>query len=161
MDLCKGLDLVFYGDSITESWRGTDMNSTGKRSEGVDRVYAAHFSKYRSVVLAIAGERSCATFAHGVYSMHNVSVPASPICSMTTLIMHAVPECGSVNSLRCPMRPFTIWVADFRRGSDGAPALAPAERRDARQRTPARGGGHPDRDQRPGRRHAACQARRA
>ncbi len=52
----QGLDLIFYGDSITESWRGTDMNNTGRRSAGIDRVYAAHFSKYRSIVLAIAGE---------------------------------------------------------------------------------------------------------
>ena len=52
----QGLDLIFYGDSITESWRGTDMNNTGERSKGINRVYAAHFSKYRSIVLAIAGE---------------------------------------------------------------------------------------------------------
>ena len=40
----QALDLVFYGDSITEKWR-----------EFSD-VYKAHFAKYRSIVLAIPGE---------------------------------------------------------------------------------------------------------
>jgi len=39
----QALDLVFYGDSITEKWR-----------EFGD-VYRAHFAKYRSIVLAIPG----------------------------------------------------------------------------------------------------------
>ena len=55
-DLQQGLDVVFYGDSITESWRGTEMNSTrSQRLEAIKRVYDEHFSKYRSIVLAISG----------------------------------------------------------------------------------------------------------
>ena len=79
----QGLDLVFYGDSITESWRGTEMNHTGKRSEGVDRVYAAHFSKYRSIVLAIAGERLGTELAHGVCMLR-----AEPVCICQSEMQH-------------------------------------------------------------------------
>ena len=46
---------MFYGDSITESWRGTAMGNSGAaRSAGIDGVYDAHFSRYRSIVLAIS-----------------------------------------------------------------------------------------------------------
>ena len=58
-DAAQGLDLVFYGDSITESWRGTEMNNTNFKRPGIADVYRAHFAKYRSIVLAIAGEPFC------------------------------------------------------------------------------------------------------
>lgn len=58
MDSLQGYELLFYGDSITEEWRGTD---TGRvclgRCDGVPEVFHRHFgSKYRSNVLAIAGK---------------------------------------------------------------------------------------------------------
>ena len=44
MSSCQqALDLIFYGDSITEKWREFGA------------VYKAHFAKYRSIVLAIPG----------------------------------------------------------------------------------------------------------
>ncbi len=48
---------MFYGDSITELWRGTEFNSShARQGPEIKRVYEAHFSRFRSIVLAIAGE---------------------------------------------------------------------------------------------------------
>ena len=49
------MDIVFYGDSITEAWRGTDMDKPIPRASGVKDVFASHFAAYKSLVLAIAG----------------------------------------------------------------------------------------------------------
>lgn len=52
----QGYDLLFYGDSITETWRGTDMGRPCSRCEGVPKVFSQYFgSKYKSEVLAVGG----------------------------------------------------------------------------------------------------------
>ncbi len=49
------MDLVFYGDSITESWRGTQLGEPlGKFSE-VPAVWDKHFGKLKAAAYAIAG----------------------------------------------------------------------------------------------------------
>lgn len=53
----KGLDVMFYGDSIFESLRNTSRGGPCERCAGTPEVYDRHFgSKYRSQVLAISGE---------------------------------------------------------------------------------------------------------
>ena len=52
----QGVELLFYGDSITETWRGTDMGRQCSRCAGVPDVFAKHFgTKYAAEVLAVGG----------------------------------------------------------------------------------------------------------
>ncbi len=52
----QGFQLLFYGDSILETFRGTSRGGPCARCAGGPEVYAEHFgSKYRSEVLAISG----------------------------------------------------------------------------------------------------------
>ncbi|KAK9836293.1 hypothetical protein WJX81_002534 [Elliptochloris bilobata] len=53
----EGLDLVFYGDSITENWLGTSVGQPWPGGAGVAAVYQKHFGKFNSAVLAIAGDQ--------------------------------------------------------------------------------------------------------
>ena len=51
----QGFELIFYGDSITEDWRGTSGGVPWPIGSGGDAVFKKHFSKYQAEVLAIAG----------------------------------------------------------------------------------------------------------
>ena len=52
----QGFELVFYGDSITEDWRGTSGGLPWPIASGTADVFYKHFgSKYNAEVLAIAG----------------------------------------------------------------------------------------------------------
>ena len=54
--LNQGVELLFYGDSITETWRGSDMGRQCSRCAGVPDVFFKYFgSKYESEVLAVGG----------------------------------------------------------------------------------------------------------
>lgn len=53
----QGVDLLFYGDSITENWRGTSVGRPYPGGQGMPAVYQKHFGGYKSAVLAIAGEQ--------------------------------------------------------------------------------------------------------
>ncbi|CAL5221183.1 g3329 [Coccomyxa viridis] len=58
-DANKGFELVFYGDSITETWRGTDMGRPCSRCTGVPAIFQKYFgSKYDSEVLAVGGDQA-------------------------------------------------------------------------------------------------------
>lgn len=49
--------MVFYGDSITETWRGTDGGHPCSRCAGVPEVFQEYFSSQHSTsVLAVGGE---------------------------------------------------------------------------------------------------------
>ena len=49
------LDLVFYGDSIIESWRGTSLGTLFARCAGSPDVFEKYFSsKYTTKVLGVA-----------------------------------------------------------------------------------------------------------
>ena len=53
----QGSSLVFYGDSITETWRGTDGGHPCSRCAGVPEVFQEYFSsQYSTTVLAVGGE---------------------------------------------------------------------------------------------------------
>ena len=51
----EGLDLVFYGDSITESLRGTQMGIPIDKFKGIPEVAAAHFSHLNWAAFSLAG----------------------------------------------------------------------------------------------------------
>ena len=52
----QGFELIFYGDSITEDWRGTSGGLPWPIATGTADVFYKHFgSKYNAEVLAIAG----------------------------------------------------------------------------------------------------------
>ena len=53
----QGADLVFYGDSITESWLGTGCGGAcGGRCDGIPKVFDDYFGNYSRIVLAVGGE---------------------------------------------------------------------------------------------------------
>lgn len=52
----QGVDLVLYGDSITESWVATACgHPCGSRCDGIPKVYEDYFGNYSSMVLAVGG----------------------------------------------------------------------------------------------------------
>lgn len=63
----QGFDVVLYGDSITENWRGTTAGELWKWSNGtldsrfvgsdMRAVFLTAFQQYRTGIMAIAGER--------------------------------------------------------------------------------------------------------
>ncbi|KAK9836010.1 hypothetical protein WJX81_005902 [Elliptochloris bilobata] len=57
-DSGAGVDVVFYGDSITETWRGTDMGRGCRRCAGVPAVFQKYFGKYSTAVLAVGGDQA-------------------------------------------------------------------------------------------------------
>ena len=58
MSFVQGFELVFYGDSISEDWRGTSAGIPWPLASGTADVFYKHFgSKYNAEVLAIAGGR--------------------------------------------------------------------------------------------------------
>lgn len=58
MDLisCQGYELIFYGDSITETWTGTDMGRECPRCAGVPEVLEKHFGMYHKGIYAVGGD---------------------------------------------------------------------------------------------------------
>ncbi|KAK9797085.1 hypothetical protein WJX73_006137 [Symbiochloris irregularis] len=51
-----GVELVFYGDSITESWRGTQFGQIIDRAANIPEVFAKHYGNLKAAVYAIAGD---------------------------------------------------------------------------------------------------------
>ena len=48
---------MFYGDSITESWRGTNCGGEcDERCDGIPKVFDEHFGNYSRLVLAVGGD---------------------------------------------------------------------------------------------------------
>ncbi len=53
--LLQGLDCVFYGDSITESLRGTQMGVKIEKFVGIPEVFQKHYGHVRAAAYSIAG----------------------------------------------------------------------------------------------------------
>lgn len=69
----QGFELIFYGDSITEDWRGTSGGVPWPIGSGSADIFQKHFAaKYRAEVLAIAGAHTL-PLAHicGSYPCYN------------------------------------------------------------------------------------------
>ena len=60
--LLQAFDIVFYGDSITEQYRGTNMGTPVARAKGTPAVFARHFSQYFTAILASGGEQAASPF---------------------------------------------------------------------------------------------------
>lgn len=55
-------DLLFYGDSILEAWRGTGLGQPEPMFEGVPAVFAKFYGRHNAYVFAQAGQdlrRTC------------------------------------------------------------------------------------------------------
>lgn len=54
--LLQGFDALFYGDSITEQWRGSAVGAPYPGLKQTHEIFDTHFNKnYTSHVLAVAG----------------------------------------------------------------------------------------------------------
>eukprot|EP00884_Botryococcus_braunii_P006500 jgi/Botrbrau1/15851/Bobra.40_1s0035.1 len=83
-DADQGLDLVFLGDSITETWRGTDQGLPCVRCAGAPEVFDRYFgSKYnKSAVLAVGGDQ----VGHLLWRLENGQLPRKPAKLFVLLI---------------------------------------------------------------------------
>ena len=84
----QGYDLIFYGDSITEIWRGTSCGSPFKVTNGdIDNTtyvsydlravtYEAFAHKYRTGVMGIAGAHM--TLTHSQHCQPHQAVTGDP-----------------------------------------------------------------------------------
>ena len=54
--LPQGFEFILYGDSITETWRGTEFAEPIKRAEGGQVAFERYWGDYRTAALAIAGD---------------------------------------------------------------------------------------------------------
>ena len=92
----QGVDLLFYGDSITETWRGTDMGRPCSRCAGVPDVFRKHFaSKYESEVLAVGGARRLLSpYSPGPLRMHACRLPPQVSDALACHGPVAAPELG-------------------------------------------------------------------
>lgn len=53
-----GIELLFYGDSLTELWRGTVWGYNSRLGPGIPAVFSRYFGQYRSVVAGAGGTLS-------------------------------------------------------------------------------------------------------
>lgn len=68
----QGFTVIFYGDSITESWRGTSAGGACDRCSGVPQIFQKFFtSKYPAAALAISGDQT----AHLAWRLQNGELP--------------------------------------------------------------------------------------
>ena len=50
-------DLIMYGDTLIEAWRGTILGEPNPRVQGCSGIFHSHFGhKYSSLAFGIAGE---------------------------------------------------------------------------------------------------------
>jgi len=50
------LDVIFYGDSITESWRGLQVGVPMEKFKGIPEIFAKAYGGVRAAVYSIAGK---------------------------------------------------------------------------------------------------------
>eukprot|EP00884_Botryococcus_braunii_P000559 jgi/Botrbrau1/10503/Bobra.0133s0103.1 len=70
-DTSSGWDVIFLGDSITESWRGTFMGMSWGAFKRIPPVWDEHFEKYNAHVLAISGDQT----SHLMWRIMNGELP--------------------------------------------------------------------------------------
>ena len=86
--VAQGFELVFYGDSITETWRGTDLGKPCKRAgcKEAPATFQKHFSDlWRTGVLGVAGKgtnRQCGWAMVALIAVHM-------LCMVRTWHLHA------------------------------------------------------------------------
>lgn len=64
--------LVLLGDSITESWLGTNMGQEVERTGGIPRLFKDKFQNFDPIVLAIGGDQT----QHLLYRISNGQLPS-------------------------------------------------------------------------------------
>ena len=57
-----GIDLLFYGDSLTELWRGTAWGFHSRLGPGIPAVFSRYFGQYDSVIAGAGGRRGKSCF---------------------------------------------------------------------------------------------------
>lgn len=58
----QGLDILMYGDTLVEAWRGTFLGEPSIRAQGCSDIFHNHFGlKYRAAALGIAGGLCCSS----------------------------------------------------------------------------------------------------
>ena len=68
LDIREDLDVVFYGDSITEGWMGTSLGFPNGRKDKNEQVFNSlfaleHGGKYKGMALGISGDLVCKQYS--------------------------------------------------------------------------------------------------
>lgn len=66
-----GLDLLFVGDSITESWRGLEYGQKAIRANGCDKIFKREYGHLKADALGIAGDQT----PHLLWRLKNGELP--------------------------------------------------------------------------------------
>ena len=70
------VDLVFYGDSIAETWRGTDMGRECRRCRGGPDIFRKFFGfRYTAKIFAVGGKQ----FAQLSHTFQFLSLPKTTL----------------------------------------------------------------------------------
>ena len=59
-----GTELFFYGDSLTELWRGTAWGYNSRLGPGIPAVFSRYFGQYSSVIAGAGGTTHLCTTLH-------------------------------------------------------------------------------------------------
>ena len=93
----QGFDVIFYGDSITEQWRGSGVGSFYPDLQETKRIFMERFNQnYSSHVLAIAGKRPFALACK--HSGGDMQATRAPIWTIQVYFFPSVFFTSSSNS---------------------------------------------------------------
>ncbi|KAK9815374.1 hypothetical protein WJX72_002408 [[Myrmecia] bisecta] len=90
-----GYDLLFFGDSISENWRGTSGDRSNPGARAIHDVWNKQFGGYNADVMAIAGDQ----IAHLHWRMLNGEMPRAHAPNASVVLigtndLYAAGACG-------------------------------------------------------------------
>ncbi|CAL8470097.1 g9639 [Coccomyxa elongata] len=135
-DAMEGYDILFYGDSITENWRGTSGGLHWRNWDGtldtrfiaadMRAVYLNTFAyKYRTGVMAIAGDQIGHLWWRMLHGQFPVRPPKVAVVLIGTNDLYAVSECTQnsridlIQSVQDIISRFAGMVKDMKKAMPG------------------------------------------
>ncbi|CAK0758845.1 hypothetical protein CVIRNUC_002651 [Coccomyxa viridis] len=80
-----GIDLLFYGDSLTELWRGTAWGFHSRLGPGIPAVFSRYFGQYDSVIAGAGGD----TTANLWWRIKNGELPKNHMPKVVVMMVGA------------------------------------------------------------------------
>lgn len=89
-------EFLFYGDSITETWRGTNMDKPAARARGGPQQLLTYWSKNSTGVFAISGDRT----GHLLWRLQHGEMPSGGCQPKAAVLLIGTNDLGSVARLK-------------------------------------------------------------